>query len=66
MTRVCARRGFRDRTMQQRGSFARRADAAPEITDKVYFDVQQGEDKLGRIVLGLYGNEVLSRICYTP
>lgn len=28
---------------------------ARDITDKVYFDVKQGQESLGRIVFGLYG-----------
>ncbi|KAG1472602.1 hypothetical protein G6F56_001446 [Rhizopus delemar] len=30
----------------------------PVITDKVYFDIKQGDESLGRIVLGLYGKTV--------
>merc|ERR1712029_926500 len=30
----------------------------PKITHKVYFDMQQGDQELGRIVLGLYGKTV--------
>ena len=39
---------------------AQSADAAkgPKITHKVYFDIQQGDEDLGRIVLGLYGKTV--------
>jgi peptidyl-prolyl cis-trans isomerase B (cyclophilin B) len=38
-------------------AFAQNADAAkgPVITNKVYFDVEQGGKPLGRIVMGLYG-----------
>ncbi|KAM0470246.1 hypothetical protein ACHAPX_010034 [Trichoderma viride] len=40
--------------------FVRTAEAAkgPKITHKVYFDIEQGDQKLGRIVLGLYGKTV--------
>ncbi|RFU73461.1 peptidyl-prolyl cis-trans isomerase b precursor [Trichoderma arundinaceum] len=40
--------------------FARTAEAAkgPKITHKVYFDIEHGDEKLGRIVLGLYGKTV--------
>jgi hypothetical protein len=32
--------------------------ADPEVTQKVYFDVTIGGEPAGRIVLGVYGNEV--------
>ncbi|KAL9471619.1 hypothetical protein ACSS6W_009560 [Trichoderma asperelloides] len=40
--------------------FARTAEAVkgPKITHKVYFDIEQGDQKLGRIVMGLYGKTV--------
>ena len=41
--------------------FAQTAEAAgkgPKITHKVYFDVQHGDEDMGRIVLGLYGKTV--------
>ncbi|KAL4781187.1 cyclophilin-like domain-containing protein [Aspergillus varians] len=30
----------------------------PKITNKVYFDIQYGDEQLGRVVLGLYGKTV--------
>jgi|SRR5687767_13647223 peptidyl-prolyl cis-trans isomerase B (cyclophilin B) len=40
--------------------FAHTAEAAkgPKITHKVYFDIQHGDEQLGRIVMGLYGKTV--------
>lgn len=40
--------------------FVRTAEAAkgPKITHKVFFDIEHGDEKLGRIVLGLYGKTV--------
>ncbi|KAG2234653.1 peptidyl-prolyl cis-trans isomerase B2 [Thamnidium elegans] len=34
------------------------AAVGPLITDKVYFDIKQGDENLGRIVIGLYGKTV--------
>ena len=40
--------------------FAQTAEAAkgPKITHKVYFDIEQGDEPIGRIVMGLYGKTV--------
>jgi len=40
--------------------FAQSAEATkgPKITHKVYFDITHGDDKLGRVVIGLYGKTV--------
>jgi peptidyl-prolyl cis-trans isomerase B (cyclophilin B) len=40
--------------------FAQTAAAAkgPKITHKVYFDIEHGDEPLGRIVMGLYGKTV--------
>jgi peptidyl-prolyl cis-trans isomerase B (cyclophilin B) len=32
--------------------------AAPRVTEKVFFDMVQGNKKLGRIVIGVYGDVV--------
>ncbi|KAG0366225.1 Peptidyl-prolyl cis-trans isomerase B [Gamsiella multidivaricata] len=34
------------------------AQAAPTVTNRVYFDIEQGNKPLGRIVIGLFGNDV--------
>lgn len=34
------------------------AAKGPKITHKVYFDIQHGDENLGRVVLGLYGKTV--------
>lgn len=34
------------------------ADAEPEVTDKVFFDMEHGGKSIGRIVVGLYGKDV--------
>ena len=34
------------------------ATAEPEVTDKVYFDISAGDVSLGRVVIGLFGNDV--------
>jgi peptidyl-prolyl cis-trans isomerase B (cyclophilin B) len=40
--------------------FAQASEAAkgPRITHKVYFDIQHGDEEIGRIVMGLYGKTV--------
>ena len=40
--------------------FSQTAEAAkgPKITHKVYFDIEQADEPLGRIVIGLYGKTV--------
>ncbi|GJN74633.1 peptidyl-prolyl cis-trans isomerase b protein [Purpureocillium lilacinum] len=40
--------------------FSQTAEAAkgPKITHKVYFDIQHGDENLGRVVMGLYGKTV--------
>jgi peptidyl-prolyl cis-trans isomerase B (cyclophilin B) len=34
------------------------ATKGPKITHKVYFDMQHGDEEIGRIVIGLYGKTV--------
>lgn len=34
------------------------AQKGPKITHKVYFDIQHGDEEIGRIVMGLYGGTV--------
>merc|ERR1712146_699440 len=38
--------------------FVPMAEAAPEITNKVYFDIEIGGQAMGRITMGLYGKAV--------
>ncbi|KAL3285501.1 hypothetical protein HHI36_000033 [Cryptolaemus montrouzieri] len=35
-----------------------KAKKGPKVTDKVWFDIQVGDEKLGRIVIGLFGKTV--------
>eukprot|EP00195_Chlamydomonas_chlamydogama_P005662 CAMPEP_0202899880 /NCGR_PEP_ID=MMETSP1392-20130828/9142_1 /ASSEMBLY_ACC=CAM_ASM_000868 /TAXON_ID=225041 /ORGANISM="Chlamydomonas chlamydogama, Strain SAG 11-48b" /LENGTH=247 /DNA_ID=CAMNT_0049586175 /DNA_START=20 /DNA_END=763 /DNA_ORIENTATION=- len=39
-------------------AIAQQASAEPEVTQKVFFDVTVGGEPAGRIILGMYGNEV--------
>ncbi|KAI7862559.1 peptidyl-prolyl cis-trans isomerase B2 [Spinellus fusiger] len=34
------------------------ASKGPLVTDKVFFDIKQGDESLGRVVIGLYGGTV--------
>ncbi|KAI1304588.1 Peptidyl-prolyl cis-trans isomerase B [Mortierella claussenii] len=34
------------------------AQAGPTVTNKVYFEIEQGSKPLGRVVIGLFGNDV--------
>lgn len=38
------------------------ADAEPEVTDKVFFDIQHGDKHVGQIVIGLFGKDV-PKVC---
>lgn len=40
--------------------FAQTTEAAkgPKITHKVYFDIEHGDESVGRVVMGLYGKTV--------
>ena len=40
--------------------FAQTTEAVkgPKITHKVYFDIEHGDESLGRVVMGLYGKTV--------
>lgn len=38
------------------------AGKGPKITHKVYFDIEQNGESLGRVVMGLYGKTV-PRVC---
>lgn len=44
--------------MQQPQTLICRALADPEVTQKVYLDLSVGGKPAGRIILGLYGNDV--------
>jgi peptidyl-prolyl cis-trans isomerase B (cyclophilin B) len=41
------------------------AAKGPKITNKVYFDIEQNGESLGRIVMGLYGKTV-PKVCSHP